>query len=400
MKKNSLSVLFLLITIAFSTMAQGIATSKNELDLLILTIGEKYAPDGRVEVFSITAVESDKGVSLKGETTNLSAYNELIAKAKKTDPLIKDKIRILPDDVIGDRSWGVIYNSVADLRSKPAYSAEMVSQVLLGMPIRVLDKSGSWLRVQTPEGYIGWMSGSVQRFSQQELKEYMTQPKIIVTKQYALSYTKADSQSQPVSDVVIGDVLNIKGEEQSFYKVKYPDGREAFIEKQNTQELNNWLRGIKLNGESIVETAKQLMGVPYVWGGTSSKGLDCSGFTKIVYWLHGIIIARDASQQVKNGVEIDNIGNFENAQKGDLVFFGTKATDDNPKESVVHVGIYIGNQEFIHASDYIHISSFDPDSEHYDEYNKNRYLRTMRYIGSEGTPGITHFTQHPFYNKP
>ena len=400
MKKNNLSALFLLITIAFSTMAQGIATSKKELDLLILTIGEKYAPDGRVEVFSITPVESDKGVSLKGETTNLSAYNELIAKAKKTDPLIKDKIRILPDDVIGDRSWGVIYNSVADLRGKPTYSAEMVSQVLLGMPIRVLDKSGSWLRVQTPEGYIGWMSGSVQRFSQQELKEYMTQPKIIVTDQYALSYTKADNQSQPVSDVVIGDVLNMKGEEQSFYKVKYPDGREAFIEKQNTQELNNWLSVIKLNGESIVETAKQLMGVPYVWGGTSSKGLDCSGFTKMVYWLHGIIIARDASQQVKNGVEIDNIGNFENAQKGDLVFFGTKATDDNPKESVVHVGIYIGNQEFIHASDYIHISSFDPESEHYDEYNKNRYLRTMRYIGSEGTPGITHFTQHPFYNKP
>ena len=400
MKKNNLSALFLLITIAFSTMAQGIATSKKELDLLILTIGEKYAPDGRVEVFSITAVESDKGVSLKGETTNLSAYNELIAKAKKTDPLIKDKIRILPDDVIGDRSWGVIYNSVADLRGKPTYSAEMVSQVLLGMPIRVLDKSGSWLRVQTPEGYIGWMSGSVQRFSQQELKEYMTQPKIIVTDQYALSYTKADNQSQPVSDVVIGDVLNMKGEEQSFYKVKYPDGREAFIEKQNTQELNNWLSVIKLNGESIVETAKQLMGVPYVWGGTSSKGLDCSGFTKMVYWLHGIIIARDASQQVKNGIKIDNIGNFENAQKGDLVFFGTKATDDNPKESVVHVGIYIGNQEFIHASDYIHISSFDPESEHYDEYNKNRYLRTMRYIGSEGTPGITPFAQHPFYNKP
>ena len=195
-------------------------------------------------------------------------------------------------------------------------------------------------------------------------------------------------------------MINMKGDEGAFYSVTYLYGRKALVEKQNAQRINNRLKDIDLTGESIVETAKQLMGVPYVWGGTSSKGLDCSGFTKIVYWLHGIVIARDASQQIESGVEIDRIGNFENAQKGDLLFFGAKATAENPKERVVHVGIYIGNQQFIHASDYIHIGSFDAESELYDEYNKKRYLCTMRYIGSENTQGITSIVQHHFYNNP
>lgn len=381
-------------------MAQEQITSKSKLEQMIQTIESNYAPDKRVEVFSIKAIESVEELILKGETTNQSAYKELIAEAKKTLPIIKDSIRLLPDEAIGEANWGIIYNSVADLRSQPVYSSEMVSQVLMGMPVRILDKSDSWFRIQTPEGYIGWMSGSVYRLKQAELREYLAVPKIVVTAHCAKSYSKPNIQSQTVSDIVVGNMINMKGDEGDFYSVTYPDGRKAFVEKQNAQRVNNWLKEIDLTGESIVETAKQLMGVPYVWGGTSSKGLDCSGFTKIVYWLHGIVIARDASQQIKCGVEIDRIGNFENAQKGDLLFFGAKATAENPKERVVHVGIYIGNQQFIHASDYIHIGSFDAENELYDEYNKKRYLCTMRYIGSENTQGITSIVQHHFYNNP
>lgn len=381
-------------------MAQEPTTSKSDLKQLILTIENKYAPDKRVEIFSIEVEESTEVPILKGETSSESAYKELLVKAQKIYPNIKDSIRLLPDEVIGEKSWGVIYNSVADLRSKPAYSSEMVSQALMGMPVRILDKSGNWLRIQTPEGYIGWMSGSVHRLKHAELKEYLAKPKIIITAQYAKSYAQPDTQSQSVSDIVIGNILSVTGEEKDFYKVTYPDGREAFVEKQNAQKVDNWLNNIELSGESMVQSAKKLMGVPYVWGGTSSKGLDCSGFTKTVFWLHGMIIARDASQQIKYGVEIDRVGIFDQAQKGDLVFFGVKATDESPKERVVHVGIYIGNQQFIHASDYIHINSFDPESELYDEYNANRYLRTMRYIGSEETQGITSTRLHPFYTQP
>lgn len=381
-------------------MAQESRTSNKDLENLIETIENKYAPDKRVEIFSITISETDQGIALQGETSNPTAYNALLTEAKKIDPNLNDSIRVLPDEVIGEKNWGVIYNSVGTIRAKASYSSEMVSQVLLGMPVRILDKSGSWTRIQTPEGYIGWIAGSVQPFSVNELNEYMKKTKIMITDQYGQSYSKADKLSQPISDIVVGNMFTISGNLDNFYKVTYPDGREAFVEKQSAQLVSNWLNNISLTGESIVETSKKLMGVPYVWGGTSSKGLDCSGFTKMVYWLHGIIIDRDASQQVKNGIQIDSIGIFDKAQKGDLVFFGKKATEENPNERVIHVGIYIGDKKFIHASDYIHINSFDPDSEIYDEYNTNRYLRTMRYIGSESTKGITPIDEHPYYTKP
>jgi cell wall-associated NlpC family hydrolase len=116
--------------------------------------------------------------------------------------------------------------------------------------------------------------------------------------------------------------------------------------------------------------------------------MDCSGFTKQVYFMHGIILDRDASQQVRNGRLIDEAGDFSEALPGDLVFFGTKATPENPKERVVHVGIYIGERRFIHASDFIRINSFDPADPLYDAFNTNRYLRTKRIIGEGNGEGI------------
>jgi len=125
--------------------------------------------------------------------------------------------------------------------------------------------------------------------------------------------------------------------------------------------------------------------------------MDCSGFTKQVYYMHGIVLARDASQQVRYGRLIDEAGDFSEALPGDLVFFGTKATAENSKERVVHVGIYIGDRRFIHASDYIRINSFDPADPLYDAFNTKRYLRTKRIIGEGNGEGMEELFNHPFY---
>jgi cell wall-associated NlpC family hydrolase len=119
-----------------------------------------------------------------------------------------------------------------------------------------------------------------------------------------------------------------------------------------------------------------------LWGGTSTKGLDCSGFTKTVYFMDGMILPRDASQQEKIGVLVDDRKNYDLLEPGDLLFFGKEVTDSTD-EKIVHVGMWIGDMKFIHASGDVHISSMDVDDPEYDEYNDNRYLRTKRILKTD-----------------
>ncbi len=357
-------------------------------------IQERYAPDRRVTVFDVKiSIQGDEHV-LEGETSHPKAYGEL---QKLVSDTVKNKVRLLPDEVIGEKLWGVIYNSVEKLHAGNSYGSETVNEVLLGTPVRLLDKKGGWRRVQTPEGYIGWVSEAIKTMTEAELREYNRKPKVMITALYAVAYEKWSVESQPVSNLLIGDMLVLKGTKDDFFHVSYPDGREAFVKKTDAKELKQWLNDIEFTQESIVKTARQFAGIPYVWGGTSSTGLDCSGFTKLVYFLHGVILQRDASQQVLTGKLIDEAGDFDKLELGDLVFFGTKATDENPKEGVVHVGIYIGGKRFIHASDYIQIGSFDPADSLFDEYNTNRYLRTKRIIGEVNSKGIGRIFENEFY---
>ncbi len=375
----------------------SVMPQNSDIESVIKLLKEKYAPDSRVEIFDIEALQQEDCILLKGKTTCKAAYEELIQQVMSISENVEDNICLLPDKGLGDETRGMIYNSVGTLRAEPGYGSELVSQGLLGMPVKILEKRGGWLRIQTPDKYIGWMSGSIERMTDEELKKYLQEPKVIITSVSTQSFGKPEDISFPVSDLVAGNILKLKGSKGKFYHVVYPDGREAYVRKSDAKETAEWLKGITLTGESIVNTAYRFQGIPYLWGGTSSKGLDCSGFIKTVYFLHGIVLPRDASQQVHCGQLVDSLGDFNDAMPGDLLFFGSKATEENAKERVVHVGIYIGNKRFIHASDYIHINSFDPADPLYDEYNTSRYLRTKRIIGEIGTPGIEEIFENEFY---
>ena len=103
-----------------------------------------------------------------------------------------------------------------------------------------------------------------------------------------------------------------------------------------------------------METAYTLSGKPYLWGGTSTQAMDCSGFTKMAYYLNGYVIPRDASQQVNAGVDVPLDNDFSQLRRGDLLFFGTYREDGS--ERTTHVGFYVGDGRFLHAgadNDYI-----------------------------------------------
>jgi cell wall-associated NlpC family hydrolase len=141
-----------------------------------------------------------------------------------------------------------------------------------------------------------------------------------------------------------------------------------------------------------------MMGFPYMWAGTSSKGMDCSGYIRNIYYMHDMIIPRDASQMVKVGQKIEIAPDFSNIEPGDLIFFGRKATPER-KEGVSHVGMYLGNGRFIHSQGNVHVSSLLPDDELFDEMNLNRLLYAVRilpYINKEA--GLNTTDKNPYYN--
>ncbi len=343
----------------------------------IKEIKNEFAPDKRVALFQVEPKESNGSWVIKGETNLPDAAMEL--KERLEDNHIKyiDSLQLLPSKELDGKHNALVTISVANLRSNPKHSAELSTQATLGTPVKVWKKEGGWFYIQTPDKYLAWVnSGEIFLMSDKELEEWMNRDKIIYTKTYGHAYSENDTKER-VSDLVAGNIIEVVANEGSFYKVRFPDGREAFVPKEEAEPYDTWLNGLDRSQESLVETSKTLMGVPYLWGGTSTKGMDCSGFTKTVYFLNGMIIPRDASQQVHTGNAIDSVKNFDQLQKGDLLFFGRQATDSTA-EKVVHVGMWIGNNEFIHASDKVRISSMDKDAENFDEYNLNRYLLTKR----------------------
>lgn len=391
--KKYLSILLLVLAIA-PMWAQSLPADISQLNEQLKS---SYAPDKRIALFQVKYTVDGKNVMLQGETTSKEAHDALLSGLKTKGYNVMDCLKVFPTADLGDKIYGVVNVSFSCLRGEGDYSSELQTQALLGTPVKILEKDG-WLHIQTPDLYLGWVHNhGIVRMNEQELHAWNSAPKIMVTEHYAWVYEKPDVKSQHVSDVCSGNRLLDKGSVGKFYRVGYPDGRIGYILKENCQPEQAWRKNLKQDAQSIIATAKTMLGVPYLWAGMSSKGVDCSGFVRTTLYLHDIIIPRDASQQCYKGEHIDIAPDFSNLQPGDLIFFGRKATATQ-KEKVSHVALYMGGKRFIHSMGDVHISSFDPADALYDEYNLGRLMyaaRILPYIGKD--PQLNTTATNPFY---
>lgn len=393
---NRVILAILVIFISIQINAQD--AEMNKLQKIIDAVKSEYTPDKRVALFNVTIKENESGMVLAGETTELDAEAELINRIKNEKIDIQDSIKTLPDEKLKGKVFGIINNSVANLRSKPTHSAELVTQAILGTPVKVFKLKEGFYLIQTPDKYISWVdSDGIEIIDYEEYNSWYNSDKVIYNNEHGFSYSEANEKSERISDLVMGNILEKISDEGEFTKVKYPDGREAYILNSENESYSNWLRSAKSTDENIIETAKLFIGNPYLWGGTSAKGLDCSGFTKTVFFLNGVMLDRDASQQVKKGILVDTDDGFENLKKGDLLFFGFKARNGK-KERITHVGIYIDNLEYIHEAGRVRYNSFDKKAANFSPYRLKNFVRAKRIITSIGENGIELIENNEFYN--
>jgi hypothetical protein len=321
----------------------------------------------------------DGQVVLSGETNLPNALTQMNSRLFESDIDLIGQVTLL------ESSNAIVNISVANLRSQPKHSAELATQALMGMVVKVYKQQKNWYLIQTPDGYLAWTdAGALQMIeTEEDLVSYDVAPKVVFTEAFGF----VRNETGNVSDISLGNVLELISSEQDRFNVKFPDGRVGYVLKSQAMEYKNWVKNFSDDPQDLVSQAQQFMGVPYLWGGTSFKGVDCSGFTKMVYLMNGRIIPRDASQQVNTGKLIDDQKIFEGLTKGDLLFFG-KAATDSTRERVTHVAMWIGDGKYIHAAGKVKINSMDINDPLYSKVRYDSYLRAKRILDHE-TDGIS-----------
>ena len=233
---------------------------------------------------------------------------------------------------------GICNVSIAPLRADSSDKSEIVSQLLYGESADILEVKDNWTKIKTHyDNYEAWMD--TKHISPVSEEFVVSRKRNLVKEPFQSTMTES------------GKVLLSMGSEVNFETTAPTRGRDL--------------------SESIVNCAKEFLTVPYLWGGKSFFGIDCSGFTQIIYKIHGIKIPRDTYQQAEIG---DALTFIEEAKPGDLAFF------ENKDGRIHHVGIILADQKIIHAHGKVRIDSLDTSG----IFNKdqNKHTHKLRFIRS------------------
>ena len=188
--------------------------------LLGKEIQKKYAPDKRAIYFNMQI----KGDSVKLESTSQEALNEF-EKLKPNNANIKYNALLLPNKSLNNLEYGVCNLSVSNNRANPQNAAELMTQMLLGTPVRILKKQGGFYLVKTPDGYLSWTDGSaIKPMNLQQYKAWQNYDKVVFTADYGHAFTGPRFNGVRVSDLVSGNILQLLAKAKCLVKWVIPMG--------------------------------------------------------------------------------------------------------------------------------------------------------------------------------
>jgi len=220
----------------------------------------------------------------------------------------------------------IVKINVTDLRSEPNFRAERINQAVLGDEVTVLEEKNEWVLIQLNDGYKGW-NQSRHLLEVSRLKKFTH----IVSGEIVNAYKKPDKNSEILTKIVFNTKLIVDKFQTNFACVELFTG-QGWIDSNELMAMEEQKILSRNNIEEMIQVAKRFIGVPYLWGGKTPFGFDCSGFIQTLFNFFCLRIPRNTKEQIKMGREVKDL------LPGDLIFF--------PR----HVGIYCGNNEFIHAS--------------------------------------------------
>lgn len=313
----------------------------DETAALVEAVREEFAPDPRTAVFEVSLEVDGDAVALVGVTSEANAADELRLRIAGLTGWreVRDEVQRLPDTSPDEMVHALVTSAVAPMLSGPAVRETQISQTVLGSRLVVLRSVGRWLQCRAYDGYIGWIhAGYLALQHEHEARSW-----------------EVGGAGEPW--ISLGsEVMGHDGERIIFLPwgarvirepdglVRLPDGRMGM---PHGDIIPAPLRPISFPalGAAMCETATRWLGAPYLWGGVTMGGVDCSGFVQAVHRLHGTTIPRDSDQQSRSGVAVDPGDDFSRLEAGDLLFF---AEDSGGR--VTHVTMSTGGSRIIHSS--------------------------------------------------
>jgi len=391
MLKHRFYIVLSLLLFCFSAHA-GINDTKT-VKRVIESVGRQYAPDKRTALFDLAVVENSGQIILKGNTNLPEAKRLVLDSLSILGISCRDSVVIFPEQSLGEKTWGIVTLSSTIMRSEPDFSAEMVSEALMGTPVKVLRKKNCWYLIQTPDQYLGWIDcrGIAQK-TEAEMTDWKKSNRFVFVQLIGYVVDAPKKNALHISDLVMDNLFEMISDANKYLQIRLPDGRTGFVNKTDCISYREWTER-KPDVGNVISAAKQMLGVPYVWGGTTCKGVDCSGMTKTAFFSQGIILARDASQPARYGQHLD-INDLQSLEPGDLLFFGRSV------KRITHVGLYLGNDRYINSAGLVCYNNINPKSSQFSASDRKDMVAASRVINSLNTEGIVLVKDHPWYSLP